>query len=238
MSDVSVMHNLDVEALAEQLGDLIALVDALSDDDFSRPTRCPGWSVAELVAHCEGMLHRLVGENSQPVEGTAEIDRDGYYRYDADGPREGEDPDKTFSEIIRDRVIEEVGGRSGRQLRRSLHSAVDAALHEIGEVPADRVIQRSGHPRMTFGEFVASRNVEFGVHTMDIAHATSRPEHVRPAPAAIITGILDGLLGEPLPASVGWDTTIYILSGTGRRKLEPDERIKLGALAPRFPLLR
>jgi len=36
------MHNHEVEALAEHLGDLTALVDALSDDDFSRPTRCPG----------------------------------------------------------------------------------------------------------------------------------------------------------------------------------------------------
>jgi uncharacterized protein (TIGR03083 family) len=232
------MHNRDVEALAEQLGDLIELVDSLSDDDFSRPTRCPGWSVAEVVAHCEGMLLRLVGENAQPVEGPPEIDRVGYYRYDPDGRREGDDPGKTFSEIIRDRVIAEVGGRGAGQLRTSLGSAVDGALRGIRDVPADRVIQRSGHPRMTFGEFVASRNVEFGVHAMDIAHATGRPEQVRPAPAAIITGLLDGLLGEPVPASLGWDATLYILTGTGRRELEPDEHAKLGALAARFPLLR
>jgi len=53
--------------------------------------------VAELVAHCEGMLVRLVGENAQPVGGDAEINRVGYYRYDPDGPREGEDADKTFN---------------------------------------------------------------------------------------------------------------------------------------------
>src|SRR5205085_322186 len=82
--------------------------------------RCTGWSVAELVAHCEGMLVRLVGENARPVDGAPEIDRIGYYRYDPDGPREGEDAAKTFSEIIRDRVIDEVGGRSGGELRASL----------------------------------------------------------------------------------------------------------------------
>ena len=83
------VHGPEMEALTAQLGDLVALVGDLSDDDFSRPTRCPGWSVAELVAHCEGILLRLVGE-----------------------------------------------------------------------IPAGRVIERSDHPRITYGEFVASRNLE------------------------------------------------------------------------------
>src|SRR5215208_4703149 len=232
------MHGDEVDALAAQLDDLIAVVGVLSREDFGRPTRCPGWSLSELVAHCEGMLVGLVGENAQPVDGEAEIDRVGYYRYDPDGPREGEDPDKTFSEVIRDRVIDEVGGRSGDQLRTSLEDAVEGALQGVRAMPSERVIQRSGHPRMTFGEFVATRNLEFGVHTMDIAQAVGRPERVRPATATIITGILDQLLGERVPDSLRWDTTSYILTGTGQRELEADERAKLGELAAEFPLLR
>jgi uncharacterized protein (TIGR03083 family) len=232
------MEGPDLDALAAQLGDLVALVGDLSEEDFGRPTRCPGWTVAELVAHCEGMLLRLVGENARPVAGEAEIDRVGYYRYDPVGPREGEDPDKTFSEVIRDRVIDEVAGRSGKELRASLEGGVDGALRGVGEIPAERVIKRSGHPRMTFGEFVASRNLEFGVHTMDIAHAVGAPERLQPAAAAVITGILDGLLGEAVPESLRWDATTYILTGTGRRALATDERTKLGALAMKFPLLQ
>src|SRR5207248_6795227 len=129
-----------------------------------------------------------------------------------DGPREGEDSDKTFAVIIRDRVIDEVGGRSGDQLRASLTGAVDGAVRGIREIPAERVIKRSGHPRMTFGEFVASRNLEFGVHTMDIEHAVGRPEGVNPATAGIIVGILDGLLGGEVPRSAGWDATTSILA--------------------------
>jgi uncharacterized protein (TIGR03083 family) len=231
------MHGDEVDALAAQLDDLIALVGVLPQEDFGRPTRCPGWSLSELVAHCEGMLIRLVGENAQPVHGEAEIDRVGYYRYNPDGPREGEDPDKTFSEVIRDRVIDESGGRSGDELRTSIEDAVEGALQGVREISAERVIKRSGHPRMTFGEFVATRNLEFGVHTMDIA-LVGRPERVRPAATTIITGILDRLLGEPVPESLGWDTTAYILTGTGRRELEADERAKLGAHAVKFPLLR
>jgi uncharacterized protein (TIGR03083 family) len=228
----------DVVALAAQLGELIDLVDALEPDDFARPTRCPGWSVAELVAHCEGILDRLVGENARPVDGKAVSDRVGYYRFDPDGPREGEDPNLTFSEVIRDRVVKEVGGRTGAELRDALERAIEHALAEIIEIPNDRVIWRSGHPLLTYGEFVASRNVEFGVHTMDIAHAVGRPERVARDAEPIITGILDGLLGTSLPDTLGWDATTYILTGTGRRELTPGERAVLGDLADRFPLLR
>ena len=225
-------------ALASQLRDLNSLVGDLPEDDFARSTRCPGWTVAELVVHCEGMLIRLVGENAQPVDGAAEIDRVGYYRYDPDGPREGEEPDKTFSEIIQARVIEEVAGRTASQLKASLNGSLASALEGISAIPADRVIKRSGHPKMTFGEFVASRNLEFGVHTMDIANAVGAPEQADPAAAAIITGILSGLLGEPLPTDLGWDTTTFILTGTGRRELTIEERRTLGPVARRFPLLR
>ena len=232
------MEGAEVDALASQLDELRALLGSLSPADFARGTRCPGWSVSELVAHCEGMLARLVGENAQPVDGPAQIDRVGYYRYDPDGPREGEEPDRTFSEVIRDRVIDEVGGRSGTELRASFEDAVTGALRGVAAIPADRVIKRSGHPRMTFGEFVASRNLEFGVHTMDIAHAVGRPERVHSAAAEIITDILDGLLGVEAVKHVRWDATTYILTGTGRRALTADDRAALGTLAAHFPLLR
>ena len=224
--------------MRSQVLDLTTLVDGLLDDDFARVTRCPGWTVAELVAHCEGMLIRLVGENARPVEGAAEIDRVGYYRYDPDGPREGEDPVKTFSEVIQERVIEEVAGRTPSQLKASLAGAVDGALDGVRSIPADRVIKRSGHPKMAFGEFIASRNLEFGVHTMDIADAVGAPERVEPDAAEIITGILEALLGESPPPELGWDATTFILIGTGRRELTAQESAILGSVAVRFPLIR
>jgi hypothetical protein len=90
---------------------------------------------------------------------------------------------------------------------------------------------------MPFAEFVAARVLEFGVHTMDIAQAVDRPERVHPTAEPVITGILDGLLGEPLPEALGWDATRYILTGTGRRPLSDDDRRRLGSLTDRFPLL-
>ena len=232
------MDGPDIDALEAQSKELSALLDELDDADWERATRCPGWTVKELAAHVEGMMQRLVTYNAQAVDGAPEIDRVGYYGYDPDGPREDEDPSKTFSEIIRDRVIEEAGPRSGPAIRDGVAAARDEMITGLKEIPDDRVIKRSGHPRIRFDEFVASRVLEFGVHTADIGHATLRGERIHPDAVPIITGILQGILSAPLPVGMGWDARTFILTGTGRRRLEPNERFALGPLAARFPLLR
>jgi uncharacterized protein (TIGR03083 family) len=231
------MDGPEVDALIAQLGALVELVESLSDDDFRSPTRCPGWTVAELVAHCEGILIRLVGENAIAVDRPAETDRVGYYRFDPHGPREGDDTGRTFSEVVRDRVLDEAAGRSPAELRAALDQSVRDAIDGIAELPGDRVIHRSGHAPMTYGEFVISRNVEFVVHTMDLAHAVGRPELGVPASEAVVVEILDALLGTPCPATVAWASETYILTATGRRPLTAEERAALGDLAARFPLL-
>jgi hypothetical protein len=247
----------EVIALAEQLGDLRDLVDGLTDEDFSRPSRCPDWSVAELVAHCEGMLVSLVGENAQPVDGTPEIDRFAVFghspaesypfpaevTYMVEGGIRHQDSAggkavRTRSQVVRDRVIKQASGRRPGQLRTSMHFTIDGAVRVLPQIPGDRVVRRPPrYPRMTFCELVAARHVEFACHTMDIAQAVGRPESVRPAAATIVIGILDDLLGQTVPESLGWDSTRYILSCTGRRQLTPTERDILGPLALRFPLL-
>jgi hypothetical protein len=250
----------EVIAMTEQLGYLRDLVEDLTDEDFGRPTRCPGWSVAEVVAHCEGMIVSLVGENTKPVAGAAEIDRFGVYRrevfrpedpyqfpgeatYMTDGVVRDQDSgggkaDRTLAEVTRDRVIKQASGRRPGQLRTSLHLIIDGAIRALPQVPGDRVVSRPPrYPRTAFNELVASRHVEFGVHPMDIAQAVGRPEVIRPGSAAIITGILDDLLGESVPESLRWGSIDYILSATGRREFTPTERETVGPLAGRFPFL-
>jgi uncharacterized protein (TIGR03083 family) len=231
------MDGPELDALELQSKELATLLGELGDNEWERPTRCPGWTVKELAAHVEGMMQRLVTYNAQAVNGPAEIDRVGYYGYDPDGPREGEDPSKTFSEVIRDRVVEEAGTRTGPEIRDGVAAAIDEMMSGLREIPGDRVIKRSGHPKIRFDEFVASRVLEFGVHTADIGHATLRGERIHPDAVPVIAEILHGLLGSPLPVGMGWDDRTFILTGTGRRKLEPNERFALGPLAEKFPLL-
>jgi hypothetical protein len=87
-------------------------------------------------------------------------------------------------------------------------------------------------------ELAGSRVLEFGVHTMDLGHATLRGERITPDAARFVAAILDVLLDARLPHGLGWDTRTYILTGTGRRELEPNERYALGPLATKFPLMR
>jgi uncharacterized protein (TIGR03083 family) len=237
------MDNHEVEALIEQLGDLRALVTDIADEDFGRSTRCPGWTVADIVAHLDGVLISLASENTQPVDGAPEITRFDVYLRDPDQPSpyaQGEGTaTKTVAEAVRDSATKYVGGRRPGQLRTSLQFAIDGAISRFPQVPPDRVVMRPPkYPRMTYRELVASRHVEFGIHTLDIAQATGRPETLPPASAAIITGILDRMLGQTVPDSLGWDSIRYILAGSGRAELEPAEREILGQLADRFPIFR
>jgi uncharacterized protein (TIGR03083 family) len=224
-----------LEVQAEDLG---ALLGELDDEEWDLPTRCEGWTVKDVAAHCESMLRRLAGGHSAPADGEAEIDRAGYYAYDPDGPRQGEEASKTFSEAIRDRVLEEAVGREGAEIRDAYLLAARQTIETAREVPAARVIERSGHPRITFGEFVATRVLELGIHEIDIGHATRRGERIHPDAVPVVGGILDGRLGSPLPRGLGWDPRTYILTGSGRRPLERGERYVLGPLAARFPLFR
>jgi hypothetical protein len=193
----------------------------------------------------EGILVSLVSENAQAVDGAPEIDRLGVYRPDTDRPypyQEGlpaSEAGLTVAETIRDRTITYAAGRRPGQLRASLQFAIDGAISALPQIPEDRVVRRPpSYPRMTYRELVASRHVEFGVHTLDVAQATARPEVLRPDAAAIITDTLDAMLGESPVTALGWDAHDYILSGTGRRELDTAERQTLGSLADRFPLIR
>jgi hypothetical protein len=193
--------------------------------------------------HLDHVLVSLVSENARAVQGAPEITRFDVYRRDADRPypyAEGTSgATKTVSETIRDKTIAYTAGRRPGQLRTSFQFAIDGAISRFPQIPPDRVVMRPPqYPRMTYRELVASRHVEFGIHTLDIAQATGHPETLPPASAAIITGILDDLLGQTVPDPLGRDTISYILAGSGRRDLEPIERQTLGPLADRFPLFR
>jgi uncharacterized protein (TIGR03083 family) len=241
----------EVMALSEMLGDLRDLVADLTDEEFSRPTCCDGWTVAEVVVHCGAPLLALVSENAKEVDGAPEVDRFGVYLTDPskpypfagqhawDGFGSGEKANRTLGDVISDRAVTQARGWRPAQLRVLFGFIADGVISALPEIPADRVIRRPPrYPRMLFNELVASRNLEFGVHLMDIAEAVGRPPELRTECAAIIAGMLDHRLGQTIPESLGWDPTRYIQIGMGRRELTPGERETLGSLADRFPLIR
>src|SRR5437868_4762406 len=63
------------EAVAGMLEEYLAfgeLLASLSDEEWQRPTRCQGWSVADIAAHLVGQLTDVVTGNLEGL-GTPEV---------------------------------------------------------------------------------------------------------------------------------------------------------------------
>ncbi len=51
-----------IELFEDVWRDIASLCDGLSDDEWNRPTECPGWSVKDNVSHMIGTERMLMGE--------------------------------------------------------------------------------------------------------------------------------------------------------------------------------
>lgn len=219
----------EVDALDLQTKELDSLLAELSEEAWERPTRCPPLSVRELVGHVASMLHRFAEALRQDFDEPVSHDRSSYYAVFRD----------EAAPMVVDESQEVARSRTNEEMLGWLRSGIEAALEAARATPADKVTGTRRLPRrLRAVDFTATRVLEAAVHTMDIGHATLKGERIHPDATPIVTEILDGLLGAPLPKGLGWDARTYILSGTGRRRLEPNERFVLGPLAERFPLLR
>lgn len=217
----------ELDAFASQARILGPLLDELEAGDLDRETRCPPMAVRDMIAHVAGALHVSTSLARDVADEEPTVDRGSWYR-DAYDP-------ETATKIV-ERARQEAEKRSDPELldwcREELADAVEAFRGD-----PDEVVGRKG-VFATRRELTGSRNVELGVHTMDLGHATMRGERLAPECAEVITDVLDRMLGEPLPQGLGWSPGTYVLTGTGRRRLEPNERYTLGPLAERFPLIR
>jgi len=208
-----------------------AIVDDLSEEDFARPTRCPPWRVKELLGHMYRDVDRLGTALAAPGDLQVELDGVSYWQsYDpvADGPD------------IADRAKEIADGyATGSELARAFDEMwperVAAASEALEESPS-RSVQTFG-PVLQLDEFLKTRVLELAVHRLDLLEALGRDRDAEPPSAEVVVTVLDGLLGEPRPAALGWTEVEYIEAGTGRRPISAEERATLGGLAERFPLL-
>jgi uncharacterized protein (TIGR03083 family) len=161
------------DAVVAQWGRLVDAVDVLPDGAFAVPSRLPGWSTADLVAHVTRSASALVAclaaeQPPEPVTGGGPVTASGYLRVvpaAADG--------------IAERARADAAGRSPEQLRAELRSTVTAAASGLaaatapGARAADRLVPtRVGVMRL--GDYLATRAVEGVVHGLDLAVEPAR----------------------------------------------------------------
>jgi uncharacterized protein (TIGR03083 family) len=223
------MTSADPLAAVQDECELVSgVVLGLSEADFHRSTRCPAWSVKQLLGHMFRDVDRLNIALQQPLPQAADTTAVTYWR--------SYDP-VTDGVAIADRAKELAASYpSGKQLGEAWDEMWRRAVEAARSTRRDRVIVSWG-PTLTLEEFLKTRVLEITVHGTDLADALS----MRPWPTgsglAITREILVGLLGQEPPPELRWDDGAFLEKGTGRRPLTEDDRARLGELATRFPLL-
>lgn len=217
-----------LEALREECEQVSKVALGLSEDDFSRPTRCSAWNVKELLAHMYWGMNRAKRSLTEPPPEVADTDSVTYWRsYDALEDAPG----------IADRATERSAGyTTGIELAEAWDELWREVVELAGREIRSRIVSTWG-PTLALDEFLKTRVLEMTVHRMDLEDALGQKGWGTDKAVSIVDDTLEGLLGEQPPSDLEWDVVDFIEVGTGRRSLTSEEREILGGLADRFPLL-
>jgi Mycothiol maleylpyruvate isomerase N-terminal domain len=218
-----------LDALDAVYGQLTETVTRLGAAELMLPSRCAGWVAGDVLYHQLMDARRALRTFASPDPGPA--DRDDVTYWQAYAPRDA------------DRAADAAHAAHARHVRIAAAAyAPDELIWEWTETAAAarraaRACRAAGVATqgyvLTPADFTATLVVEATVHYLDLTvHLPAAPP---PAAAlALVRRVLDGLAGQPLPAS--WDDVSCALKGTGRVPLDSADRAELGALAGRLPV--
>lgn len=188
-----------VAELAETWASLVALGTELGDEDWDRPTDCPGWTVRDQYGHVIGTESRLLGRSPDP-------------RPETYGPH----------------VRNEVGQSNEAEVLARRHRPGPAVVAELEEVAAARlealramsdddfaVETPSPAGPGTYEDFMAVRVFDCWVHEQDVRRAVGRPGHLSGAAVdrslasavAVMPYVVGKRAGAPEGATVAFDVT-------------------------------
>jgi len=160
-----------LNALEEQHAELNALLDRLDDADWQRPTRCEGWTIADVVLH--------LAQTDELALASAQ----GHFADGLDMLAGGLDPQRSVDDGAAAMVARERGLPNAALLERWRTGA--AALREALAVtdPHRRVDWVAG--QLSTRTLATTRLAECWIHTSDVATAldvelepTDRLEHI------------------------------------------------------------
>ncbi|RFS82939.1 maleylpyruvate isomerase [Actinomadura spongiicola] len=203
-------------------------VGDLTDADMARPSGCAGWLVRDLVCHlvidAQDVLITLV--TPADTEPTA----DAVTYWDLVEPPTGDDP--------LDALIPRLAAAYGEASLLKFHlDDVGSAAGRAAELadPAARVSTQG--KVLTAGDYLSAYVLEWTLHHLDlVAHLPAGRVAGPPAETlAVARALLERIAGTPFPAS--FSDRDALLAGTGRRAPTDAERVELGELAARLPLV-
>jgi uncharacterized protein (TIGR03083 family) len=217
-------------ALRQEIEALSAVLRTLDPAQFDRPTNCPPWDLRELVVHIAasvGIRGPFPSADPDSVPSRAA----DYYRR----------PERDTSEY-RQRNVE-----STRQLSRQVLGGTSPAqwfdevthdaIIELSQDDLNRLVLIAERGAMRLADWVVTRVVAVAAHGLDIALTLDRQPWTTSAAMAVIRPVFIELMGDEPPASVNWDDRTLLATATGRRALTAEERMLLGPLQERIPVL-
>ncbi|GAA2292098.1 maleylpyruvate isomerase family mycothiol-dependent enzyme [Actinomadura luteofluorescens] len=167
-------------AYEQTIRSTLALAATLGDDDWDRPTECPGWTVKDQFSHLAGVERDLLGDPAPPVE-LPELDhlRNDFARY-------------LENAVHARRPV------PGPQVAAELADALERRLVQLAGEDPDRVLMCPDGREGPYTRFMEFRAMDCWTHEQDIRRAVGRPGNLD-APAA---RCFWDLLSRPLPRIV------------------------------------
>lgn len=139
-----------------------ALCADLTDDEWARPSRCPGWSVKDLVSHMLGTEAMLAGRPQPSV----------------DVP----DADHLRNDIgrLNEAWIVERRERSGAEVLAEFTAITTDRLATLGRMDQAQFDEEAWTPagKATYGRFMQIRVFDCWMHEQDARAALDRPGHL------------------------------------------------------------
>jgi uncharacterized protein (TIGR03083 family) len=215
------------DLLTEAYDGISQVVIDLDDTDLHRPSRCRGWSVADVVFHLLLDAQRALVTFASPATGTPDVDAVTYW-----APHK---PGASWAAAHEEFVRASTAAHSGPRVvvHRWVETAAAATRAAASATPTDLV--RTQDHILTVSDFTSTLVVEAVLHHLDLT--VDLPAAPAPSPAVLTHAreVFDGILGATAPAT--WTRVDYALAAGGRAEVPPDVAGSLGDAATRFPLL-
>jgi uncharacterized protein (TIGR03083 family) len=217
-------------ALATESQTLSAVLLELDGHEFERPTNCPPWDLKELVVHTTASIG-LRGDFRTPEPGAPLLSAADYYRR----------PERATPEY-RGRNVDRAQDLAAR-----LPTGMTAAgmfeqvwretVGKLRDQDPDRRVQVPAVGAMRLGDWTLTRVISVAAHGVDVALTLRRVPWTTSSALTVMRGVFLSLLGAGLPQRLAWDDQLFLEAATGRRALTDQDRMVLGPVQERFPLL-
>jgi uncharacterized protein (TIGR03083 family) len=197
-----------IDHLAQTWRSILELGETLTEEEWKRPTGCPGWSVQDQVAHLVDYEANALGRPRPELPPDA-------------APLAGLDHVMNALGESNEVGVEARRSRAGREVLDELREVTDARLAQLQALTADDLAREITTPAGpgTLADMLTLRVMDTWSHEQDIRRALGRPGH-ETGPAATETvrylaRFLPVIVGKRAAAPEG-ATVVVDVSGADR----------------------